>query len=104
MGVGAHNDFGRHQTFARKMTKSIGFSVQFQMISKKKYKGLFTDIGTVFLSILRRSLKKKKKKGHLFISYSSAKLPEQYEIAQNFHAKLTKKYEIARNFDARSTP
>ena len=38
MGVEAQNDFGGHQTFARKMTswKAIGFFVQIKVISKKK--------------------------------------------------------------------
>ena len=43
MSVGAQNDLGGHQTFARKMTrklpdKSIAYSVQIEVTSKKKKK------------------------------------------------------------------
>ena len=49
MGVGAQNDLGGHQSFARTKLpdKSIVFSVQIEVTSKKK---VFTHIETVFLS------------------------------------------------------
>ena len=61
LGVGAQNDLGGHQSFARKMTsklpdKSIVFSVQIEMTSEKKKKKVFTQIETVFLSSARNIL------------------------------------------------
>ena len=51
MSVGAQNDLGGHQSFARKMTSSCltnrsFFSVQIAVTSKKK---VFTQIGQLFL-------------------------------------------------------
>ena len=72
MAVGAQNNLGGHQTFARKMTWCIAFLCQNwdgfflpKLRCPPKKKKVFTEILTVFLSKLRCSPinKKKKKKG-----------------------------------------
>ena len=65
MGVGAQNDLGGHQSFARRMTwklldKSIVFSVQIEVISKKKRPSL--KLRRYFCPNCGNLKKKKKKK------------------------------------------
>ena len=78
MAVGAQNDLGGQQTFARKMTWCIaflcqnwdGFSAQIKVFSKKKKKKkkkkVFTEIWTVFPVQMKVFSKKKKKKKKVF--------------------------------------
>ena len=68
MGVGARNDLGGHQSFARKMTwklpdESIFFSVQIEVTSKKKKKkkGLHSNWAAFSVQIVVTSKKKKKR-------------------------------------------
>ena len=94
MGVGAQNNLGGHESFARKMIwklpdKSIFFLSELRWSPKKK---VFTQIETVFLSSARNILVGK------FAQNFDAKLPKQYKIARKFDAKSPKIYEIAQNF------
>ena len=63
MGVGAQNDLGGLQTFARKMTEfcTKNQSVSLSKLRCSQKKMVFTEIETVFLSRLRCSPKKTKK-------------------------------------------
>ena len=124
MGVGAQNDLGGHQSFARKMTwklpdKSIVFSVQIEVTSKKK--GLHPNWAA--FSVQNEVTSKKKKKGlhsnwaafsvqkkkrssltlgqffyAAFGIFYEASLPKRHAIVQNFDPKSPKIYEIAQNF------
>ena len=112
MGVGAQDDLGGHQTFARKMTcfSEIGFetvfSVQVKVIPKQKkrsslklrrfFLAKFGWYPTKKVSLkLRRffcpNLGDLQKKGLHWIAenFRGTKLPKYYKIAQNFHALLT---------------
>ena len=82
MGVGAQNDLGGHQSFARKMTwklpdKSIVFSVQFAVISKKKIKRSSLKLSW-FIWPICGDLQKKKKGLHSHWDDFSVQLSEDF--------------------------
>ena len=132
MGVGAQNDLGGHQSFARKMSwKLLDKSIVFRFfcpnwggLQKKKKKKVFTQIETVFLSKLWWSQKKKVFTHIETVFLSSAwnillsklaqttwhcpkfwrKIAQKIRNRPKFWRKIAKIHEIAQNFDTLHQP